>query len=163
MELWDGYNPDGTLAGIDLIRGEKIPENLRHAVAEVFVMHRDGSVLLMQRDWSKPMYPGCWESGAGGSVVKGESFLDGARRELQEETGLKAEELEQIYEVVTADTIYKGYVCQVDVEKDSVTLQEGETIDYRWVDKEGFPSIYYSESFVESLKIRLKEFVEHHF
>ena len=40
----------------------------------------DACVLLMQRDWSKPMYPGCWESGAGGSVLKGESFLEGARR-----------------------------------------------------------------------------------
>ena len=54
-------------------------------------------------------------------------------------------------------------MCQMDVEKDSVTLQEGETIDYRWVDKEGFLRIYHSESFVESLKIRLEEFVAHHF
>ena len=74
MELWDAYKSDGTLAGSTLVRGEKIPEGLCHAVSEVFVMHEDGSILLMQRDFNKPNYPGCWESGAGGAVKKGESF-----------------------------------------------------------------------------------------
>ena len=51
-ELWDAYYPDGTLAGVDLTRGEKIPDEYRHAVAEVFVAHEDGTVLLMQRDFN---------------------------------------------------------------------------------------------------------------
>lgn len=76
MELWDAYYPDGTPAGCDLIRGEKIPENLRHMVAEASVMHRDGDILLMQRDFDKPNYPGFRESGAGGSVLKGESMAE---------------------------------------------------------------------------------------
>ena len=28
MEIWDAYKEDETLAGIDLIRGEKIPKGL---------------------------------------------------------------------------------------------------------------------------------------
>ena len=44
----------------------------------------------MQRDWSKPNNPGLWEAGASGSVIKGEKFLDAAKRELFEETGIKA-------------------------------------------------------------------------
>ena len=28
MELWDGYRKDGTLAEIDLVRGEPVPEGL---------------------------------------------------------------------------------------------------------------------------------------
>ena len=82
IELWDAYHEDGTLAGCDLIRGGKIPNGLRHMVAEVFVMHRDGSILLIQRDFDKPNYPVFWESGAGGSVLKGESAPEGAKREL---------------------------------------------------------------------------------
>ena len=27
MELWDAYNADETLAGVDLVRGEAVPEN----------------------------------------------------------------------------------------------------------------------------------------
>lgn len=31
-EIWDAYNKDGTLAGFDLIRGEKIPNGIYHLV-----------------------------------------------------------------------------------------------------------------------------------
>ena len=69
-----------------LVRGEEIPEGCFHAVAKVFVVHEDGSVLLMRRHLEKPAYPGCWECGAGGAVLKGEHFSLAARRELLEET-----------------------------------------------------------------------------
>ena len=163
MELWDAYNIDGTLAGVDLIRGEKIPEGFRHAVAEVFVFHEEGTILLMQRDMNKPNYPGYWESGAGGSVLKGESFFEGAKRELWEETGIVATKLEPTYRVVTPDTIYKGYLCWTNISKDSIILQEDETIGYKWVNKTAFMEIFQSEKFVTSLKDRLGDFVNHHF
>ena len=50
MEIWDGYNIDGSLAGVDLVRGEKIPDGLYHLVCEVLVQHTDGDFLLMKRD-----------------------------------------------------------------------------------------------------------------
>ena len=133
MELWDAYYPDGTLSGETLVRGEPIPPEYRHAVAEVLVIHRDGTILLMQRDWRKPNQPGMWESSAGGSVLQGEDFETCARRELLEETGLTADSWEYLYTNVTADTIYQGYLAVTSADKDSVTLQEGETIAYRWV------------------------------
>lgn len=141
MELWDAYYPDGTQADVDLVRGEPIPPQFRHAVTEILVVHQDGDVLLMQRDFRKPNYPGNWEASAGGAVLKGESFLDGAKRELLEETGLPAEHLEALYCDVTADTIYRGYLCVTSAPKDSVQLQEGETIAYRWVDAAEFRAV----------------------
>lgn len=163
MELWDAYYPDGTPAGCDLIRGEKIPENLRHMVAEVFVMHRDGDILLMQRDFDKPNYPGFWESGAGGSVLKGESMADGARRELLEETGITAGALENLYHFVSDTSIYQGYLCVTDIPKDSIKLQKGENIAFRWVSKQEFRNILQSDQYVDGLRERLREFVEHDF
>lgn len=133
MELWDAYFPDGTLSGETLVRGEPIPPEYRHAVAEVLVMHQDDTILLMQRDWRKPNQPGMWESSAGGSVLQGEDFESCARRELLEETGLTADSWEYLYTNVTDDTIYQGYLAVTSADKDSVTLQEGETISYRWV------------------------------
>ena len=133
MELWDAYYPDGTLSVETLVRGEPIPPEYRHAVAEVLVIHRDGTILLMQRDWRKPIHPGMWESSAGGSVLQGEDFETCARRELFEETGLTADSWEYLYTNVTDDTIYQGYLAVTSADKDSVTLQEGETIAYRWV------------------------------
>ena len=53
----------------------------------------DGTVLLMKRDPNKDVHPGIWECSAGGSVMKGETFLEGAIRELKEETGCVAEKM----------------------------------------------------------------------
>ncbi len=163
MEIWDAYNIDGTLAGVDLIQGEKIPDGLRHIVVDTFVMHKDGSILLMQRDWNKPFYPGFYESGASGSVLKGENFLEGALRELKEETGIVSSNLEPIYEVITKHTIYKGFFCLTDIPKESVTLQEGETIGYKWVSKEEFLEIFKSDKFPPRLRERLDNFIKRDF
>ena len=82
MELWDVYGEDGRETGDILVRGEEIPEGCLHAVAKVFVVHEDGSVLLTRRHLEKPAYPGCWECGSGRAVLKGEHFSLAARREL---------------------------------------------------------------------------------
>ena len=91
MEIWDGYLKDGSLAGVDLIRGEKIPSGLYHLVSEVLVRHIDGDYLLMQRDYCKHNYGGYYEASAGGSALKGEDKLTCAKRELQEETGINVD------------------------------------------------------------------------
>ena len=96
MEIWDGYNADGTLAGVDLIRGEEIPKGLYHLVCEILVRHVDGDYLLMQRDFNKEGYPGFFEATAGGSALKGEDKLACAKRELFEETGIASEDFEEI-------------------------------------------------------------------
>ena len=38
-------------------------------------------------------------------------------------------------------TVIIIYLCVSDFDKNSVVLQEGETIDYKWVDKETFEKI----------------------
>ena len=38
-------------------------------------------------------------------------------------------------------TVIILYLCVSDFDKNSVVLQEGETIDYKWVDKETFEKI----------------------
>lgn len=138
MEIWDGYNEDRTYAGVDIVRGEEFPKGLYHAVAEVIVRHTDGSFLVMRRDISKESSPGEWEIGAGGSVVKGESFYEGAVRELFEETGIRAGKLEKLYEASKVHengvgAHYTGYLCVTDIDKNAVILQPGETIGFKWV------------------------------
>jgi len=81
MEIWDAYNENEIKVGIDLIRGEKIDEGLLHAVVVIIVYHEDGTYLLMKRDWNKSKFPGLWEAGASGCVLKSESFLEAAKRD----------------------------------------------------------------------------------
>lgn len=159
VELWDAYNPDGTKAGFDLIRGEDIPKGYLHAVAEVFVMHEDGDILVMQRAFTKPNSPGKFETGGGGSVLKGESFYEGAVRELYEETGVVADELKELYYEISGECIYKGYLCITGMDKDDIVLQEGETIAYKWMKKEEFLDLYHSDKYLNHLRRNLKTFV----
>ncbi len=143
MELWDGYNADKILAGRDIVRGEEPPTDLYHWVADVIVQHTDGTYLVMQRDPNKPLGGGMWEIGAGGSVLKGESPYDGALRELREETGVRADRLILLAEQSEAHNRHSGYnshysiyLCCTDMDKDAVTLQEGETVAFRWISAE---------------------------
>ena len=158
MEIWDGYNKDGTLAGVDIIRGEPIPKGLWHLVCEVLVRHVDGDYLLMQRDFSKPNFGGFYEATAGGSALKGEDALTCAKRELLEETGIQALSLVEIGRFVSARTIYHHFLCTTDCDKSSVRLQEGETISYKWVSESEFIEFVNSDSFIPSQKSRYTDY-----
>lgn len=136
-ELWDAYNKDFIkIKDMTLVRGESLPDGVYHLVCDIVVKHADGSYLLMQRDFRKH-YGGMWELTAGGSALQGEGPLDCATRELQEETGLIAENLEEIGRIVhdVHHCIYVEYLYVTDCRKDVIVLQEGETIDYKWVDR----------------------------
>ena len=158
MEIWDGYNKDGTLAGVDIIRGEPIPKGVWHLVCEVLVRHVDGDYLLMQRDFSKPNFGGFYEATAGGSALKGEDALTCAKRELLEETGIQALSLVEIGRFVSARTIYHHFLCTTDCDKSSVRLQEGETISYKWVSESELIEFVNSVSFIPSQKSRYADY-----
>lgn len=159
MEIWDGYDQNGALAGVDLVRGSPIPAGLYHLVCEILVRHTDGSYLLMQRAFTKPHYGGRFEATAGGAALKGEDPETCARRELMEETGIRAETLTRIGHFVSADTIYESFLCITDCAKDSVTLQEGETIGYRWVSEADFIAFVNSDGMIDAQKARYRGYL----
>ena len=138
MEIWDGYKADGTLAGIDLVRGELIPDGIYFMTVEILVRHTDGDYLLMQRDPTKPAFPGYLEATAGGAAQKGEDPLSAALRELREETGIVATHLQPIANMLYRRMLNYQYLCVTNCDKESVTLQEGETVGYRWVSEKEF-------------------------
>ncbi|MBR3764151.1 MAG: NUDIX domain-containing protein [Clostridia bacterium] len=154
MEIWDAYLADGTSAGGTLVRGEPIPDGLYHLVCEILVRHADGDYLLMQRDRRKQGYPGCWEATAGGSALAGEDALTCARRELREETGIASGTFTEIGRFVSRDTIYRLFLCVTDGDKTAVTLQEGETIAYRWVTEAEFIRFVNSEEMIGVQRVR---------
>lgn len=154
MEIWDGYLKDGSLANVDLVRGEPIPEGLYHLVCEILVRHDDGDHLVMQRAWEKPNFGGYFEASAGGSALKGEDKITCAKRELLEETGIVAGSLEQIGTFLSHNTIYFQFLCRTDQDKTSVTLQEGETISYKWLIEKEFIAFVNSDKLIPVQKVR---------
>lgn len=69
------------------------PEEKRNGTVSILIEDGQGRVLLQLRD-EKPSipYPGCWST-LGGSIEEGETPLEAARRELEEETGLTYEHM----------------------------------------------------------------------
>ncbi len=158
MEIWDGYLQDGTLANVDLVRGEPIPAGLFHLVCEILVRHTDGDYLVMQRDWGKPNFGGYFEATAGGSALKGEDKITCAKRELWEETGIAADSLEQIGTFRSHNTIYFQFLCLTDCGKGSITLQEGETISYKWLTEAEFITFVNSAALIPVHKVRYADY-----
>ncbi|MDD6035549.1 MAG: GNAT family N-acetyltransferase [Lachnospiraceae bacterium] len=139
-ELWDCYDRDfNKVEGKVLVRGEEsaFSDEEYHLVCDIAVRHIDGTYLLMQRDFRKEGYPGCWELTAGGSALQGEKPLECAKRELHEETGIWADTLLEIGRMTVSKNHchYVVYLATVSCEKSAVTLQEGETVAYQWVEK----------------------------
>ncbi len=160
MELWDAYDSQGALVeGATLVRGEPIPLEYRHLVVEVVVQHVDGSYLLMKRAYDKPNYPGFWQIGAGGSVLQGEQSVDGAIRELQEESGITPNTIMQVGRHINHCTVYDIYLAVTDCDKDGIVLQEGETTDYKWVDKDELVKFYYTYKCMHAQQLNLADFV----
>ena len=86
MEIWDLYNADRDVIG-EHIRGNNLPANAYHLVIHVWIRNSQGKYLISQRAKNRPTFPLMWEC-VGGSVLKGESSLQGALRETLEEVGV---------------------------------------------------------------------------
>ncbi len=159
MELWDAYDKNFILIeGVTLKRGEKIGNDVFHLVCDIIVRHTDGDYLIMQRD-ARKHYGGMWEATAGGSALKGESPLQCAARELFEETGIRANTLTEVGRVVDNEchSAYVEYLCVTDCDKDSVKLQDGETSDFRWVDKGTLINMKKDELITERMQLFIDE------
>ena len=164
MEMWDLYDEQGRKTGEtwERSRAREIPEGRYHIVCDILIRHRDGEFLLTRRDPEKDVYPGCLEASAGGSALAGETPEEGARREMLEETGLTADKLELIgttWRLKSRSVIY-AYLAVVDCDKHSVRLQEGETVDYRWMDTPTFLRMIQEEPVLKIQYPRYKPYLD---
>jgi 8-oxo-dGTP pyrophosphatase MutT (NUDIX family) len=92
--------------------------------------------------------------------LAGESPYDAAIRELKEETGIETTELEHIYKAMSRNTIYYGYLCKTNCDKDSIKLQQGETISYLWMTEEKFFEFIESDKYVQKHKERIRGYLD---
>lgn len=156
MEKWNAYDKNGKLIDKILIRGENIPSGMYHLVCEVIVKHKDGTYLCMQRSYNKKGYPGYYEVSAGGAALIGEDKFTCIKRELKEETGLICDEFTQIGFMIEEDAkcLFYSFLCVVDCGKDSIILQEGETINYKWINEKELIDFINSNQMMDRQKRR---------
>jgi 8-oxo-dGTP pyrophosphatase MutT (NUDIX family) len=83
----DIVGDDGRTVG-RATRREMRARRLPHRSSYILVFNRRGELFVHLRTVTKDVYPGHWDVAAGGVLAAGESFADGARRELREELGV---------------------------------------------------------------------------
>ena len=144
MEFWDLYNDKREKTERIHERGKAIPEGYYHLCVSVWLVNRKGEFLLSQRHPDKE-YPLCWEC-TGGSVLAGESSLDGALREVKEELGITlAPEKGKILFQTRRDQrqdFYDVWIFPYDVDIENLRLQSAEVVAARWVNRETLLDLY---------------------
>lgn len=75
---------------------EVLKLGLIHRVARVMIEDGEENILLQKRADGMRFYPKCWDTSAGGRVDAGETNKFAASRELFEEIGIKARNLDYL-------------------------------------------------------------------
>lgn len=133
MEWNDIYDSNRNLTGRRHLRGTPWGEGEFGLVVCVWVYDGQGRVLMTKRAPQKS-FPGTWEN-SGGAALAGETSLQAIRRELFEETGIRAEEAEFELLESTRDewAFYDHYCIFRKTPLDQIVLLPGETVDAQWV------------------------------
>ncbi len=114
-------------------------KGLIHRIVRVMVENPKGQILLQKRSPEVARWPNCWDNSAAGHVDVGEEYLTAAKRELDEEIGIKDAELEQIGEYYTDSKYTWGHlkrfnrVYKIVVESTPKNLQADEVSAVKWV------------------------------
>lgn len=134
MEFNDVYDSCRNLTGRVHRRGTPWRAGEYGLVVCVWVHDGEGNFLLTRRAKGKS-HAGTWEN-SGGAAWAGETSLQAIRRELFEETGIRAEEAE--FELIDTGkdrhTFYDFYCLKRRVEVEDIVLLPGETDGAQWVD-----------------------------
>lgn len=130
-EIWDILDENKQPTGRTHRRGDPLKTGDRHLVVDVWMRRKDGRFLLTRRAPTKG-YPLMWET-TGGSSASGESSLQAALREAEEEAGmhLNPQQGKLIYSYMRPDHFKDVWIFDHEAELDDVVLQEGETVDAR--------------------------------
>lgn len=71
--------------------------SLMHRVVHVLVFNSKGELFLQKRSMNKDVAPGRWDTSVGGHISPREELIDAAKREMKEELGIEASELNFLY------------------------------------------------------------------
>ncbi|NOX56814.1 MAG: NUDIX domain-containing protein [Planctomycetes bacterium] len=98
-ELFDIVDAEDRVIG-QATRREVHARGLKHRAVHIFVFDPDGRLLVQTRSIHKDEDPLLYTSSASGHVDAGETYQEAARRELEEELGLKPRPMEFLVKLV---------------------------------------------------------------
>ena len=166
-ELIDVLDENGNKTGKIVTRKQVHEQGLWHRIIVVAIIDKDGHLLMQQRSKNKSKNPLKWDVSSAGHVSSGQTSIESAIRETQEELGIDInyEELEyvltykddaKIEEDYIDNQIYDCYIVKKDkIDIRNVKLQESELEQVKLCNLEQFKHIIENESIMDR-----KEFYE---
>ena len=76
---------------------------LRHRATYILVFNSQDELYVQKRTQTKDVFPGYYDVAAGGVVLAGESYEEGAVRELEEELGIRGTPLTELFDFYYED------------------------------------------------------------
>lgn len=152
MELFEERSGNGTPTGTIVERGVAHSEGRCHGTAHIWIARANEKsgceVLLQKRSAWKDSNPGCYDISSAGHLSAGDTYLEGALREIGEELGIHAE-AEDLMDLGLLEKVSHGvfygkpfhdhevsavYLYTKPVEAEKLHLQESEVEAVRWMD-----------------------------
>ena len=132
-ELVDVVDADDRVVG-QVTRAAMRAGRLRHRATYLLVFNTRGELFVHLRSADKDVYPSHWDIAVGGVVGAGESYDEGARRELAEEVGIHGAPLEPLFAIAFEDPECPVFGRAYRVEWDGpLTLQAEEIVRGEWL------------------------------
>ena len=151
-EYWDLFDENRNYLGITHKRGDHVPAGMYHLVVHAWIMDKSGHFLISQRQKGRTDEL-LWER-TGGSVLVGETSLEGALREIKEELGLdlhaapnafiKSEKRERYHD------FYDSWLFLVETMQVHCKTNETEVRTWKWVTLEELKQLKEENKLVKS-------------
>jgi len=178
MELFEERSGDGTPTGTIVERGVAHSEGRCHGTAHIWIARANEKsgceVLLQKRSAWKDSNPGCYDISSAGHLSAGDTYLEGALREIGEELGIHAE-AEELRDLGLLEKVSHGvfygkpfhdhevsavYLYTKPVEAEKLHLQESEVEAVRWMDLKECQKAVREGSIPNCIDIRELEMIE---
>ena len=117
---------DNTIVGA-VLRREMRAKRLAHRSTYILVFNSRGELYVQKRTLTKDVFPGYYDIAAGGVVLTGETYEQGAAREIEEEMGIRGVPLSRLFDFYFENQHTRLWGCAFSCVYDgAVVLQEEE-------------------------------------
>lgn len=161
-ELWDIYDSNKNKTGRTAERGVyEFKEGEYHIVVQGIILNSKNEILISKRAPFKK-FGEMWECN-GGSVLAGETSLEGIIRELREELGINFSKSEAIFlkEVKrekTPSDFKDLWLFKRDVKDEEITFPDGEATEFKWVSIDKFIEMFNNKEIVPTIDFGREEY-----
>lgn len=161
-ELWDIYDENRVKTGKTAERDKyEFKDGEYHIVVTGIILNSKYEILISNRaPWKR--HGSLWECN-GGSILSGETSLEGILRELKEELGITFTKEDAIFlKEVKRDKKVPDFkdlwLFQKDILAEEITFPDGEATEAKWVTIEQFMDMYENNEIVPTIDFKEAEY-----